>query len=260
MHPYWGLVALTSIALAGCSYGVAATDEPVSVPVCDAAFAQLTACGLALDESPFGTCQPAQREQAESLLSLYDAQGCVGLTDTKADGAGCGALSFLCVEHSPDELVPFRTDGCSMFPDGIPGDRTRWLHCCVEHDMAYYVGGPREARTRADAALATCVAEQTNDVLGELMYVGVRVGGTPALPMPWRWGYGWTYDPTDGYRDLGEEEAAAAEEQLAIYLDDPVPPDAFEQRALRLWDHVFHVPGLADAIEDIEAEAMTYED
>jgi len=30
------------------------------------------------------------------------------------------------------------------------------------------------------------------------MFVGVRVGGTPYLPISFRWGYGWPYLRRDG--------------------------------------------------------------
>lgn len=88
-----------------------------------------------------------------------------------------------CSGH-PDGLParPFRTDGCSRWPDGS------WLDCCVEHDIAYWCGGTRDERRRADAALRECVSETSS--LGLAMYVGVRVGGHPWWPARFRWGYG----------------------------------------------------------------------
>ena len=42
----------------------------------------------------------------------------------------------------------------------------------------------------ADAALRACVAETTSPLLGAVMELGVRAGGHPVWPTPWRWGYG----------------------------------------------------------------------
>ena len=89
----------------------------------------------------------------------------------------------------------FTSDGCSMWPDD------GWVACCVEHDVAYWCGGTAESRVRADAVLDACVQTEGNRShhLGDLMYWGVRVGGTPWQPFPWRWGYGFDgirgYDP-----------------------------------------------------------------
>ena len=82
----------------------------------------------------------------------------------------------------------FVTDGCSAYFDGD------WVECCVEHDMPYWCGGTAEDRRRADAGLADCVAERIGrPVLGEVMYLGVRVGGGPWWPADWHWGYGWDW-------------------------------------------------------------------
>lgn len=87
----------------------------------------------------------------------------------------------------------FTTDGCSMFPDSV------WGTCCVEHDIEYWCGGSSEDREHADELLRECVSEKASTALGWLMYAGVRFGGVPWSPFPWRWGYGWDwyrgYDP-----------------------------------------------------------------
>jgi hypothetical protein len=38
------------------------------------------------------------------------------------------------------------------------------------------------------------------------MFAGVRVGGSPYFPTPFRWGYGWSYPR--GYGALSEQELA----------------------------------------------------
>lgn len=97
-------------------------------------------------------------------------------------------------------IRPFTTDGCSggiyrrLFRRDPP-----WLGCCTDHDRAYWRGGARGARRQADIDLMVCVAERGHPVVAFVMYLGVRAGGHPLLPLPWRWGYGhdWPrrYDP-----------------------------------------------------------------
>jgi hypothetical protein len=95
----------------------------------------------------------------------------------------------------------FRTDGCSMWPDGMFTGET-WQRCCVEHDMAYWCGGTRAMRKDADRELRECVGREYRSWMGAVMYPGVYLGGAPHVPAYWRWGYGHRYpkgysDPTD---------------------------------------------------------------
>ncbi len=91
-----------------------------------------------------------------------------------------------CSEIHPGEVPPnpFTTDGCSIWPDST------WVDCCVEHDFRYWCGGTWEERRRADRELRECV-EQHAPMWATPMYLGVRLGGAPWNPVPWRWGYGW---------------------------------------------------------------------
>jgi hypothetical protein len=82
---------------------------------------------------------------------------------------------------------PFRSDGCSCWPDGD------WVECCVEHDLPYWKGGTREARKDADLRLRECVSEKGHPIIGAVMFLGVRLGGVWWLPTPFRWGFGWDY-------------------------------------------------------------------
>lgn len=84
----------------------------------------------------------------------------------------------------------FTTDGCSLWPDGA------WLECCLKHDLVYWCGGTRDARRAADRDLRACVRRVSSATNSELMYLGVRFGGHPLWPFPWRWGYGfpWPFD------------------------------------------------------------------
>ena len=119
-------------------------------------------------------------------------------------------------EQSPKiELADFTTDGCSMFPDGTPTQPKLWCQCCVDHDKAYWAGGTADERRHADVVLKECVLALGQPKTAELIWVGVRFGGSAYWPTPFRWSYGWPY--TRGYRALTLTELAAAQEKLQQY-------------------------------------------
>ncbi len=81
----------------------------------------------------------------------------------------------------------FKSDGCTLFRDGD------YRNCCVEHDKAYYFGGSWRERRRADNKLYKCVANTKgfqHKIIAPVMWIGVRGGGVPFLPTPFRWGFG----------------------------------------------------------------------
>ena len=110
------------------------------------------------------------------------------------------------------DFRPFTTDGCSLFPDGLPKHKELWLECCVKHDKAYWLGGTRAERKTADQALRACVAQVNEPQIAQLMLRGVRVGGSPYWLSSFRWGYGWPYGR--GYQPVSPEERAFAEKLL----------------------------------------------
>ncbi len=116
-----------------------------------------------------------------------------------------GLLLFSGVALAAD-LKPFTTDGCSDFPDGIEGHEDLWRACCVEHDLAYWKGGTYQQRLQADKRLQQCVASVGQPLIAKIMLAGVRIGGSPYLDTPFRWGYGWPYGR--GYKPLSKEELA----------------------------------------------------
>lgn len=96
------------------------------------------------------------------------------------------------LSDKPSTLNAFETDGCSAYPDGFPHtSENEWLHCCMAHDMKYWIGGTYEEKQQADAELGLCVSEATNDYHGPLMEFGVSIGGSAFFNTSWRWGYGW---------------------------------------------------------------------
>lgn len=82
---------------------------------------------------------------------------------------------------------PYVSDGCSVAPDLDVGA------CCEAHDLRYWRGGSCDERRSADAELAACIRARGHPLLAKLYFVGVRIGGAPLWPTPWRWGFGWPY-------------------------------------------------------------------
>jgi hypothetical protein len=103
-----------------------------------------------------------------------------------------------------NKLRPFTSDGCSKFPDGTPENPTAWRQCCIQHDILYWKGGTQGERSAADRGLYECVSRAGYPETAALMYAGVRVGGSPFVKTPWRWGYGW--QDLRGYSALNAEE------------------------------------------------------
>ena len=90
------------------------------------------------------------------------------------------------VETQPEK--DFTTDSCSLwFNSAFGSDFTDF---CIEHDIEYWKGGSPDDRKRADIELRDLVNEEI-PLMGNIMYLGVRILGHPALNAPWSWGYGF---------------------------------------------------------------------
>lgn len=113
-------------------------------------------------------------------------------------------LLFIVTDVHAQNIKPFTTDGCSVFPDGTFTQENLWLSCCTAHDYTYWQGGTFEDRLKADETLQQCVAKAGKPEIANLMFAGVRFGGNPYLPTSFRWGYGWPYPR--GYKALTEQE------------------------------------------------------
>ncbi len=121
-----------------------------------------------------------------------------------------------CAAATASDLQGFKSDGCSLFPDGTIKDRTKWCDCCLTHDIAYWQGGTAGDRKKADEDLRDCVLDRIQDkALAETMYLGVRAGGHPAFPTWYRWAYGWSYGR--GYVPLSDAEKQQVRERLEEY-------------------------------------------
>lgn len=102
------------------------------------------------------------------------------------------------------EIKSFTSDGCSAFPDGTFEQEQLWLNCCIEHDYIYWQGGSYQERLIADKQLYQCVVKVGEPHIATLMFMGVRVAGTPYFPTSFRWGFGWPY--TRWYKLLTADE------------------------------------------------------
>lgn len=102
------------------------------------------------------------------------------------------------------QLAPFISDGCSFFPEGTKLDKDKWLRCCIIHDLAYWAGGTKAQKYKADTALRKCVALKDESIISKMMYIGTRVGGLPDYNTDFKWGYGWRYQR--GYIKLNNRE------------------------------------------------------
>ncbi len=137
-------------------------------------------------------------------------------------------MTLMAVPLGADELKPFATDGCSMWIDGPPGNPNLWRHCCVAHDLAYWIGGTRAQRKQADIDLKQCIQVARQPLIADPTYHGVRLGGGPYWPSSYRWGYGWDYWSANrlkgiwprGYKrpNAAEQEQIARQMQAALQL------------------------------------------
>lgn len=121
------------------------------------------------------------------------------------------------------ELKPFRSDGCSLFPDGTLLEKDQWCDCCFEHDLAYWQGGTEAERLLADLALRECVLEKSgSEELANVVFEGVQAGGSPYFYNWYRWGYGWSYSRK--YQELTAGERQQVETRLQEFYADPRYP------------------------------------
>lgn len=119
------------------------------------------------------------RAYAASVLVVLAASGCAAYRPCPSPPVPLAGR--------PEPPSACRSDGCSVAPD------FDFAGCCIRHDEHYWLGGTKEARLEADRELRGCIAGHGHTALAHLYYLGVRLGGSPLLPTPWRWGFGWPY-------------------------------------------------------------------
>ncbi|MFC1730779.1 hypothetical protein ACFL6I_10645 [candidate division KSB1 bacterium] len=92
-----------------------------------------------------------------------------------------------------DEILPpkeFTTDGCSLWLNNVFDND--FTDICIKHDIKYWKGGSVEDRKIADSELRESINESV-PLMGDVMYIGVRLFGHPLIPSQWGWGYGFSY-------------------------------------------------------------------
>jgi hypothetical protein len=126
----------------------------------------------------------------KSLLAAIAAvtlaiSGCVHQPPLAPPWIQTAAMARCAARGQPIPARPFRTDGCTGWPDRA------WLSCCVEHDLDYWCGGRPQMRWDSDKRLLACLSLRgCGGAAGLTAWAGVRVLGVPWLPTRWRWGWG----------------------------------------------------------------------
>lgn len=105
---------------------------------------------------------------------------------------------------------PFATDGCTASEDGT------WRHCCIEHDILYWMGGTYSDRKAADEGLQTCMTNSGGANQAPMFYNGVRIFGTHL------WATAW---PPRDASTLTAEEKADMQSELELYASLGYPLD-----------------------------------
>ncbi len=88
------------------------------------------------------------------------------------------------------QLKEFKTDYCTFYPNGSLFNRNAWKHCCLEHDIYYWVGGSKKRQFSVDLKLRECVRSTGYDLIANMMYYGVRAGHYSPVKIKYDWGWG----------------------------------------------------------------------
>lgn len=113
------------------------------------------------------------------------------------------------------EIRPFKTDGCTMAPEGTINRPNLFHNCCVEHDLRMWGGGSKKERKAADWGLRTCIRKLAGPGYADIYYNAVRLGRlSPITIRSKRWGNAW-YE-FDGNRKLSTDEIKRIIDALSL--------------------------------------------
>lgn len=106
------------------------------------------------------------------------------------------------------EFDPANSDGCTLLSkpyQWLTGKQLSFRECCIEHDRAYWYGGTKSERKTADDTLRDCVKGHGHTILAWIMWIVVRIMGSPRSPLPFRWRRNVTIlqGMTQGYKKEG---------------------------------------------------------
>ncbi|MEX1099956.1 MAG: hypothetical protein WEB87_05995 [Bacteriovoracaceae bacterium] len=73
-----------------------------------------------------------------------------------------------------------------MFIDG------NWQHCCLEHDLRYWIGGDKADQFASDLKLKACVKEEAGVLWANTIYHAVRLGHYSPIKNKYKWSWGWS--------------------------------------------------------------------
>ena len=104
--------------------------------------------------------------------------------------------------------VPFTSNGCSGFREG------KFFGCCFVHDFAFWSGGSRDDRRRADRRLRQCLIDVTNGnlydrIIADIGYLLMVLERVPGAVVPDGWGRGWPNSSRNKYSPLTPEQQSA---------------------------------------------------
>jgi len=87
----------------------------------------------------------------------------------------------------------FARDGCTFFPDKLPGHD--FNPACLQHDIAYWAGGPTSLQDTANLQFKDDVSEvgPLGPILAPVMYSSVAYLGNNGVSriISSHWGFGW---------------------------------------------------------------------
>ena len=93
-------------------------------------------------------------------------------------------IAFKLVTLKEHKYIPFKSDGCTKWPDSWGG-----FNNCFPHDIRYYLGGTPVDKMKADCLLWESVYYSRGEEMAEVMFAGVRTVG--CLPgTGFQFGYG----------------------------------------------------------------------
>ncbi|OUR99542.1 hypothetical protein A9Q84_00550 [Halobacteriovorax marinus] len=123
-------------------------------------------------------------------------------------------------------LKPFETDLCTFFREGTKEEPNLWAHCCVKHDLSYWVAGDKREQKRADVELRNCVEKVASPFWAKLMYRGIRLGHLSPIKNAYHWGWSWG-KKRKKYAVLSSEEQVEALINLQNLND--IDPETVQQ-------------------------------
>jgi hypothetical protein len=111
---------------------------------------------------------------------------------------------MMSVSTYANTLKNWDTDYCTFFPEGTRRNPDLWKHCCLEHDLRYWIGGSKQDQYISDLKLKSCVRKLGLRTLSRLMYWAIRIGHYSPKKSRWAWSWGW--NTKRGFKQLTEDE------------------------------------------------------